>query len=264
VQAALLTDVQSVPRGVTLHDVTPLTLGCELYDSTVFKMIPRNTPIPHTVTDPYFCTAVDNQTVVCFSVYEGERTFKKDNRLLDKFTLTGIPSGPNGQEKFDVEFHINADGILNVTAKHRGSTGIWKRITVRTGNGILSEEEIAAMLRDAELHANESQVIKERSVAKAELEVFIDQLSRLLDSGFEDLLSASASRDLRKSIQDTRRWTNSPGMAEASEYQGKQQALTSAIESAAQKSKREGVLPSRLLPISLLYHVTCHCHRLER
>ncbi|MFH1614465.1 MAG: molecular chaperone DnaK [Planctomycetota bacterium] len=157
IQGAVLAGDAGV-KDILLLDVTPLSLGIETLGGVMTKLIERNTTIP-TSKKEIFSTAADNQTTVDIHVLQGERDFAKDNRTLGRFQLTDIPSAPRGIPQIEVAFDIDANGILNVSAKD-GATGKEQSIQIKSSSGI-SEEEIEKMKGDAQTHAEEDRKKRE-------------------------------------------------------------------------------------------------------
>lgn len=149
-------------KDVLLIDVCPLTLGIETTGGVMTKLIARNSQIP-TKKSQIFSTATDNQQIVSIQVYEGERAMTKDNNLLGKFDLTGIPPAPRGVPQIEVTFELDANGILKVSAQDKG-TGKSESITIKNDKGRLSEDEIERMVKEAEQFAEEDKKFKDVSV----------------------------------------------------------------------------------------------------
>ncbi|PRX41143.1 molecular chaperone DnaK [Planifilum fimeticola] len=167
-------------KDVVLLDVTPLSLGIETLGGVFTKLIERNTTIPTEKTQ-MFSTAADNQTVVEIHVLQGERPMAKDNKSLGRFHLHGIPPAPRGVPQIEVTFKIDANGIVNVSAKDK-ATGKSQAITIQSSSG-LSEEEIQRMIKEAEEHAEEDRKKKE----EAEVRNRADQLMFTADKTLQDL-----------------------------------------------------------------------------
>ena len=169
--------LQGEVKDMLLLDVTPLTLSIETLGGVATPMIPRNTTIPTRKTET-FSTAADNQSSVEVHVLQGERTMANQNRTLGKFQLTGIPPAPRGVPQIEVSFDIDANGILNVTAKDV-ATGKDQRITITSSSG-LSKEEVQRMAKEAEAHAAEDKERRETIEAKNQLDALIYSVEKML------------------------------------------------------------------------------------
>ncbi len=174
-------------KDVLLLDVTPLSLGVETQGGVMTVMIPRNTTIPTRKTE-VFTTAADNQTSVEIHVLQGERPLAKDNKSLGKFHLIGIPPAPRGVPQIEVTFDIDANGILNVSARDR-ATGKEQKITI-TGSSGLSKEEIDRMVKEAEAHAEEDKKRAQLIEAKNRGDSLIYQIEKLLKEHADKITEA--------------------------------------------------------------------------
>ena len=185
-------------KDVLLLDVTPLSLGIETMGGVFTKLIEKNTTIP-TKKSQTFTTAADNQTSVSIHVLQGERPMAQDNKSLGRFDLVGIPAAPRGVPQIEVTFDIDANGLVNVSAKDTG-TGKEQSISIQPSSG-LSEEEIQQMVKDAESHAQEDEKKKELIEARNQADSIIYSTEKSM-SDLGDKLDDSTRQDLQTKIQE--------------------------------------------------------------
>src|ERR1700761_3995366 len=215
-------------KDLLLLDVTPLTLAIETMGSVATPMIPRNTTIPTKKTET-FSTAADNQTEVEIHVLQGERPMANQNRTLGKFKLGGIPPAPRGLPQIEVTFDIDANGILNVTAKDN-ATGKDQKITITSSSG-LSKEEVERMAKDAEAHASEDKEAKEKIEAKNQLDSLVYNVEKMLKDGGEKVAEADKS-DVETALADAK--TTLTGDPSATEMNAARERLTTASHKLAE------------------------------
>jgi molecular chaperone DnaK len=197
VQAAVLGGEKT---DILLLDVTPLSLGIETLGGVMTQMIARNTTIP-TRKSEIFSTASDNQTSVEVHVMQGERPMAADNKTLGKFHLVGIPPAPRGVPQVEVTFDIDANGIVNVSAKDVG-TGREQKITITASSG-LSKEEIDKMMKDAESHAGEDEKKKGEIEARNRLDGLVYSVEKTFSEN-KDKLDSGASSELETAISEAK------------------------------------------------------------
>ena len=193
--------LQGDVKDVLLLDVTPLTLGIETMGGVRTPLIDRNTTIP-TSKSEVFSTASDNQPQVEIHVLQGEREFAKDNKSLGRFILDGIAPAPRGVPQIEVTFNLDANGILNVTAKDKG-TGKEQSITIQN-SGNMSKEDIEKAQHEAEMHAEEDKKKKETIDAKNHLENAIYQAEKMPDE-YKDKISDEDKETIKKAVEDAKK-----------------------------------------------------------
>jgi molecular chaperone DnaK len=223
-------------KDVLLLDVTPLSLGIETLGGVFTKLIERNTTIP-TRKSEVFSTASDNQTSVEIKVYQGERSMARDNRMLGVFQLVGIPPAPRGVPQVEVTFDIDANGILNVTAKDR-ATNNEQKITISSSSG-LSKDEVEKMARDAESHSADDRKKRDEIEARNRADAMVYNVEKMLKE-HRDKISDADAKNVETAVEDVKKAMNEGGLEQITSATDRLTQASHKLAEAMYKSQSAG------------------------